>query len=387
MTSDGVTESQVVGFQPVNKNGSATIFTDTISTINNRVMSYTVKAVDKFLNYSAEANAGKVKIQTDGILDKSLWTASTNMVSSDDTEITTNDDDPDSGYDEKNPESVEAKKNQSIYKIIDNDISTVYNGTASSGSAEITIDMHAIKEITAIKYSGNALSSVKVETSEDGSTWVTVKEGFNFDGTDKQTLWFNSVKESERGNWIGTYNARYVRLSASQADVSIKEIEICGPSGDNIEFMQTGSGQNSIGILTDDYQYGTEATNVIPKGSLIFTGIYKGNPAYNVVILYDINGNIIGSMNDTTKSGQVIFADVPENGNLGETSDGTWVYYVEPGQWNAAALANTRVRAELYRVDDAKTLEGERITSDTLDITIPETLPDITLTGGTIPGN
>ena len=92
-------------------------------------------------------------------------------------------------------------------------------------------------------------------------------------------------------------------------------------------------------------------------------------------------------MNDTTKSGQVIFADVPENGNLGETSDGTWVYYVEPGQWNAAALANTRVRAELYRVDDAKTLEGERITSDTLDITIPETLPDITLTGGTIPGN
>ena len=102
MTSNGVTESQVVGFEPVKSTG-ATVFTDTISTINNRVMSYKVKAVDKFLNYSNEKEAGQVKIQTDGILDKSLWTVETNMVSEEDTEIKAEDNDPDSGYDEKNP--------------------------------------------------------------------------------------------------------------------------------------------------------------------------------------------------------------------------------------------------------------------------------------------
>ena len=37
------------------------------------------------------------------------------------------------------------------------------------------------------------------------------------------------------------------------------------------------------------------------------------------------------------------------------------------------------VRGELYRVDDALTLEGERIVSDTLVIQIPKTLPSITL--------
>ena len=79
---------------------------------------------------------------------------------------------------------------------------------------------------------------------------------------------------------------------------------------------------------------------------------------------------------------QIIFADVPEKGNLGETSDGTWVYYVEPGQWNETSLkAVSGVRGELYRVDDAKTLEGERIVSDTTVVKIPETLPEITLTG------
>ncbi len=387
MTSNGVTESKVVGFQPVNKAGGPTVFTDTVSTINNRVMAYSVKAVDQFLNYSAVADAGQVKIQTDGVLDKSSWTVSTNMASSDDMELETNDDDPDSGYNEENPESVEAKKEHSIGRVIDNDQATAYHGTApESGNAEITIDLHEVKEVTALKYSGGLLSSVKIEVSTDGNTWTTAKEVTGLDGTTKQAdVWFDSVNESERDKWIGTYDARYVRLTTSQADITIHEIDICGPSGDNMEFMQSDSGNPSIGVLKADYQYGSKAEDIIPAGSLIFTGTYKGNPAYNVVMLYDTEGNVIGAKDGSVNAGQVIFADVPKNGNLGETSDGTWVYYIEPGQWNAETLKTIKgIRGELYRVDDAKTLEGERITSDTLVIQIPETLPDITLTGSKV---
>ena len=100
------------------------------------------------------------------------------------------------------------------------------------------------------------------------------------------------------------------------------------------------------------------------------------------MLLYDTEGNVIGAKDDVVEAGQVIFAEVPKHGELGETSDGTWVYYVEPGQWNQETLQAIKgVRGELYRVDNALTNEGERIVSDTLVITIPESLPDITLTG------
>ena len=391
MTSNGVTESQVVGFEPVKSTG-ATVFTDTISTINNRVMSYKVKAVDKFLNYSNEKEAGQVKIQTDGILDKSLWTVETNMVSEEDTEIKAEDNDPDSGYDEKNPGSVAAKTEHTIDRVIDNNPATVYNGTITGTDAEITIDMHAVKEVTSLKYSGDTLTNAKIEVSTDGSTWTPVSTWSNVtkssDGS-SDIVWFNSVEEDARENWIGTYDARYVKLTITEtglASVSINEIGVCGPTGDNIEFHKTESGTPSIGLLSADFKYGDKAEDVIPAGSLIFTGTYKGNPAYNVVMLYDTEGNVIGAKDGATKAGQVILADVPENGNLGETSDGTWVYYVEKGQFDAETLAGKDVRAELYRVDNALTLEGERITSDTLVIKIPSTLQSITLTGNTVPG-
>ena len=159
-----------------------------------------------------------------------------------------------------------------------------------------------------------------------------------------------------------------MRLAISHTgNIAVREIELCGPTGDNVEFMEAESGQPAIGVLTADYKYGSQASDVIKKGSLIFTGTYKGNPAYNVVVLYDTEGSVIGAKGGETQSGQVIFASVPAQGNLGETSEGTWVYYVEPGQWDAAALQKLQgVRAELYRVDDALTLEGERIVSDDL---------------------
>lgn len=245
--------------------------------------------------------------------------------------------------------------------------------------------MHKTEQVTALKYAGQALANVTIEVSPDGTDWTVVKENYTgLAGAEEQTIWFDSVKEDTRDNWIGTYDARYVRLTISQAgSISIKEIDICGPSGDNLEFVTTDNSQPAIGVLSADYQYGDNPEDVIKKGSLIFTGIYKGNPAYNVVMLYDTQGNVIGAKDGNVQAGQVIFADVPEQGNLGETSDGTWVYYVEPGQWNEDTLGKIEgVRGELYRVDDALTLEGERIVSDTQVIPIPSVLPDITFTGG-----
>ena len=385
MISNGEKKTEVIGFVPIDT-ADSTVYVDTVTTINNRVLEYEVRAVDKFLNYSNVKSAGSVKIQTDGVLNKSEWTVETDLTSEDDTELEPDAEDPDSGFDATNPGNVEGKKVNSIERILDNDLTAegTYAGTCE-GTGAITIDMHKVEQVTSLKYQGDALGSVTVEVSQDQEAWVTVKE--NYTGLSKagtSIIWFDAVEEGERDSWIGTYDARYVRITlAHTGAVSIQEIDVCGPSGDNLEFMTAEDGQPAVGILSADYKYGDEAEDVIPEGSLIFTGTYKGNPAYNVVVLYDTEGNVIGEKDGNVLAKQVIFADVPENGNLGETSDGTWVYYVEPGQWDADSLKKIGgVRGELYRVDNALTLAGERVVSDTKVIAIPDSLTSITMQGG-----
>ena len=55
---------------------------------------------------------------------------------------------------------------------------------------------------------------------------------------------------------------------------------------------------------------------------------------------------------------RLFLAPDPGNGLLGETASGSWVYWID-GQY-AASLPN-KVRAELYRVDNALTNEGQRL--------------------------
>lgn len=413
MVSNGKKDTKVIGFVPIHTKDS-TQYVDTVSAINNRVMSYEVRAVDKYLNYSNTADAGSAKVQTEGILDKSDWDVTTDMVSEDDTDIGLDEDDPDGGYNSDG--STPGKKVNSIERILDNDRTDAgtYTGTYT-GTATITIDMHRTEQVTALKYLGSALGQMTVEVSQDGTEWTEAKKGYTgLDGTKEQTIWLDCITEAgdRQADFIGTYDARYIRLTVAPvgaedgqegnagAAVSIKEIEVCGPSGDNLEFMAASDGTPAIGVLSADYKYGSQDADVIPKGSLVFTGNYKGNPAYNVVVLYDTEGNVVGAKEgapiydeegnvigkeeDEVHAAQVIFAEVPEHGELGETSNGTWVYYVEPGHWDAETLSKIQgVRGELYRVDNALTLEGERIVSDTQVISVPafQELPDITLTG------
>ena len=47
--------------------------------------------------------------------------------------------------------------------------------------------------------------------------------------------------------------------------------------------------------------------------------------------------------------------------------------------WSVADLGGKKVRAQLYRVDNALTNEGQRVVSDTAALVIPEELPRISL--------
>ena len=276
-----------------------------------------------------------VKISHDGSYDKSQWTVTTNMTSAQDTT-------PDAG--EQDP--CEPKPVSAVTQVIDNNKNTTYTGTAAKGDAVITLNF------------GKTLAATGT-----------------FTGDTVNTVYFRNENNDP---WVCTYDAAQLRLivkAPAGSEVSISELDVLGPTGDNVELMENG-----IGLLTQDYVYEQSSGQAIPEGSLIFTGSYKGNPAYNVVLLYDQNGAIVGGLDEegNTVAHQIILAPDPENGQLGEVSEGYWVYWIEPDVLQNITLPET-VRVELYRVDNATTNEGQRLTSDTLAVQLPETLPPITL--------
>lgn len=76
-------------------------------------------------------------------------------------------------------------------------------------------------------------------------------------------------------------------------------------------------------------------------------------------------------------------AEIPDNGDLQEISEGNWVYWVEPEYVNDFMKDNTEIFAELYRTDSADALTGgQRLVSDTFKIKVPDELPEIKLSSG-----
>ncbi len=360
---DGMPVRQVVGFT------TGTTYVDHISTINNRVMTYEVTAVDQFGYRSNSRKIGDVRISHDGSHDKSMWTLTTNMLSVSDVQGEAAEEDP-----------CAPVPTPGVYKVIDNDYKSDYEGLTPGSDAYVLIQTNQVLQVCGLKYtvkSGAPIGDYVIEVSTDGSTWTTVKTGKFENTAGSQTVYFENA---QKDHWVCTYDAAYVRLKApGQTSMCMAELDLLGPSGDSISFgIKEGSTQGAVGILNEDYTYAPG--KIIPKDSLIFTGSYKGNPAYNVVVLYDEKGDIVGGVDEENvlKSEQIILAKVPENGMLGEVSDGIWIYWIEPDRI-PNDLKGSVVRAQLYRVDHALTNEGQRLVSDTLPLQIPYTLEQITI--------
>ena len=96
-----------------------------------------------------------------------------------------------------------------------------------------------------------------------------------------------------------------------------------------------------------------------------------------MVLLKDTEGNIVGGVDSSgaTKAHQIILAPKPEGDKLGDVSEGSWIYWIEPD--DIPKNLPNQVMVELYRVDAAEGLTGERLVSNTLYESVPESLPDI----------
>lgn len=350
-TSEGRVQREAVGFTTGNK------FTDYAAGLNNRVVTYEIVVVDKYLYRSAPLALEPIKITDDGSLNKSNWTASASGITATAFDAVQGDDN----------DPCDSKPDDPVILTIDGNSGTVYTGTTSAG-AEILFELNRQETVSGFKYISDSAVSYTLMVYENG-TWREAANG-TLDGS--KTVWFENADRK----YVSTYKIDAVKLVINTAaEISIAEFDLLGVTGDNVDFRRAGDGTVAVGILTDDYKFAEG--EVIPAGSLIFTGSYKGSPAYNVVMLFDQDGNVVGSISEdgSLNAAQIILADDPGSGFIQNVSDGTWIYWTDP----AALDGLTKVRAELYRVNNALTNEGERLVSDSFFIDIPDDIPDITL--------
>lgn len=166
---------------------------------------------------------------------------------------------------------------------------------------------------------------------------------------------------------------------ADNKKVSNKVAVELGVAEDNINY------ENGIGILKEKFVYVADNPETeeneeksIPAGSIVITGEYRGNPAFNVPLVLNQNEEHIAD-----KYNGILMAEIPDNGDLQEISEGNWVYWVEPEYVNDFMKDNTEIFAELYRTDSADALTGgQRLVSDTFKIKVPDELPEIKLSSG-----
>ncbi len=370
--SGGQVEKEPVGFTTENT------FTDTVTTLNHRVVTYEVTVVDKFLHRSAVKVLDPIKIEHDGSMDKTHFSISYSDI------LPMNQVEAGQGTDE---DPCEPKPADPAAYALDNKPETAFEALVVSYS-EIVLEFNKPLVVSGLKYtagSGKTITDYIISVRNEDGEWTEAAKG-SFDGSG--IAYFANAD----GKYVSTYRTTAVKLAIpgqTGDTVSIAELDVVGPTGDNVDFRKAGdTGTTVIGKLSADFKYGQNAADVIPKDSIVFTGSYKGSPAYNVVLLYDQNGKIVGGADEkgNLKAAQVILAEVPDTGKIEDVSDGTWIYWIEPKD-QAGLNGVEKVRAELYRVNDALTNEGQRLVSDSLFETMPKNLPDITFSGNIIPKN
>ncbi|MBN1057570.1 M60 family metallopeptidase [Clostridium botulinum] len=347
-------------------------FTDVISA-NNRVFNYEVIAYDYHLNKTSSIKLEPIRVSHDGSLAKGNWLLESNTNSLEDVN------------DENNPSGPVEKP--SIDKVKDNNPSTIYTGKKADNSDPfIIVDLNSVEQVSGIKYSVGAsegslpdgtINNYQVYVSKDKENWILASSGnFNLDVNNAtKTIYFNQ-NDSTGGKQLWTYEASYVKLVAPKASsISIGEIDVIGNPGDNLELQTSG-----IGTLSSEYRFGNSPDDVIPKDSIIFTGNYRGNPGFNAILLKDENNNVLSG-------DQIFMAEIPDNGHLGEVSEGSWIFWISSDEYSEINALPSKIKGELYRVNDAETLEGQRLVSDTLYVQIQNELPNISLEGGIIPKN
>ena len=352
--TSSVTQGKVQGYE-ILRNGvpiaftTEAVYTDTIGSANHRTFAYSVRAYDTLGNRIAEASAPELRIAYDKTV-------------------------PADAY----------------------DISR--NGTTVTFTMKEETPVSGLK-LTGVPASGKFTVTV---TDKDGKTTTARSGDFGqgnqaVDDKNSYLTYFQKPGAEAADTRIWTYDAKTVTVTGVPENVAPQLISY---AGDDVAFLENGA----VGVLSKAYRYGTEAGQVIPAGTLIVTGTYRGDPAYQTV-------KIEGRFTRTVLTGEaeevqtttesrwldgraLLFAEIPADGKVCDISDGLFIFIPNvqkeaelqggTSACNAASLLPAQMRAVLSRTDKPTLAESQRVTAETLWINTPggEDLPAIELEEG-----
>ncbi len=311
----------------------ATTWNDTLGSVNNKAVSYTVKAVDILGYVIAQADSSQLDISHDNLIPTDVYTWSAETAQGGLITAQFPGDRPVAGIRFDLPPAEETR-------VMD------------SG------------EPPAETFSFGSEGTVTVEVSLDGAAFTTVRTISYSELRDNPGRLFFFTRTEADGS-ICPFDAALVRVSGLPEGLSASAIRFAAYPGDHLAF-----GENGIGILAKDY-------GEIPAGTLIITGSFRGNPVFNTLRVYgrsqagDIASGELTEGDRVPMEGEVyLFAALPESGDMGEIDNGLWVF-VPKQQQDASgengcvtSLLPTQIMAELHRTDIPEGGAG-RITSST----------------------
>ncbi len=351
--ASNVTQGKVQGYE-ILRNGAPiaftteTAYTDTIGSANHRTYTYSVRVYDSLGNLVAQAAAPELRIAYDKTVPADAYT-----LSRDGTTVT---------FTMKEETPVSGLK---------------VTGAPASGAFAVTV---TDKDKKTTARSGDF---------KEGNQAVDDKSGY--------LTYFQKPGAEAEDTRIWTYDAKTVTVTGIPEDANPQLISY---AGDDVAFLENGA----VGVLSRDYRYGAEPNQVITAGTLIVTGIYRGDPAYQTVkiegrfsrtVLTDGADGVETATETRWMDGRaLLFAEVPKDGKVCDISDGLFIFIPnvqreaelqgEASACNAAALLPAQMRAVLSRTDQPALAESQRVTAETLWINTPggEDLPVIVLEEG-----
>lgn len=334
--------SKILGYE-IRRNGVAIAFTtgstytDNLGAANNRTYTYSVVPVDKLGNLGAEAKANEVRVAYDKTISDDLYTL-------------------------------------------------VHDGD----TVTITMKNGASVPVTGIKVTGTDLSgsyTVQVKASA-GADWTDAKTG---ELSDNLVAYFTKPGAAESDTRIWTYDAAVVKITGIPESA---QVELLDYPGDRVDFYEGAA----VGVLKDNFQYGDREDEVIPAGTLVILGTYRGDPTYNYVSVEAVynttseadEANGVTTITRAMNGYGLLFAEIPEDGAVSDTSDGFFLFVPDlekEKELNAQSGVTDdyplEIRVNFYRTNVPNTNQGGHITSETLWLSFPseDELPSIELTG------
>lgn len=260
--------------------------------------------------------------------------------------------------------------------------------TVSRSGDAVTFTLGEETAVSGLKITGAPASGAfaVTVTGADGTSHTARSGDFGQNnqaagGGNSYLTYFQKPGAEPEDTRIWTYDAKRVTVTGIPSSVPDGDIRLVSYAGDDVALLGGG------GILAEDYPYLTATgREVIPAGTLVITGTYRGDPLYQTV-------KIEGRFTRTAVNGDgteaedaeeirfldgraLLFAEVPKDGAVSDISDGLFLFIPdvqreaelqgEQSDCGGENLLPSQIRAVLSRTDLPDSAESQRVTAETL---------------------